>query len=272
MQTLEVRNFKFPLGPAVPRYWHGGRRSVTLFFDNLSVFFPPGERFFIQSVRAHRERLQGKLADEARAFYLQEGIHSREHDRYNKMLREQGFPVEDMEKRVDELLADVSARLPVRYQLAITCALEHFTALMAEILLRDDTLLEGADPALANLWRWHAAEENEHKSVAYDVFSAVGGSYPERATAMIGATVIFWAKVAEHQLRLMRADGIADDPSEWLALFHYLFVHGQLLNKLTVPYLKYFRPGFHPEEIDTTDLLENWKRDYEPQTAAAAAI
>ena len=39
---LEPRNLKFELGPDVPPYWHGGRKAVTHFFNNLSVFLPVG--------------------------------------------------------------------------------------------------------------------------------------------------------------------------------------------------------------------------------------
>lgn len=45
-----------------PKDWHGGRRAVTLFYDNLSTFFPPGERFFMASVKAFRNEVK----DEAR--------------------------------------------------------------------------------------------------------------------------------------------------------------------------------------------------------------
>ncbi len=46
--TPEPRNLRFDLAD-VPRYWHGERRSLSLFFDNLSLFFPEGERFFVRA-------------------------------------------------------------------------------------------------------------------------------------------------------------------------------------------------------------------------------
>jgi hypothetical protein len=259
-QVPEVRNLQFATDERVPRFWHGGRKSVTAFFNNLSVFFPPGERFFINSVKAHRDFLKDpKLAADARAFYAQEGIHSREHVRYNAMLREQGYPVEEMERRVTELLKSVSSHWSERMQLAVTCALEHFTALMAEIILRHPEHMEGADETMSQLWRWHAAEENEHKAVAFDVYMASGGNYVERVLAMIGATAIFWAKVVEQQARMMEADGILFDAKEWRALFRFLFVKPGGLSKVLVPYLQYFKPSFHPWDHDSSDMLEKWK-------------
>ncbi|HEY6879811.1 MAG TPA: metal-dependent hydrolase [Polyangiales bacterium] len=270
--VVEVRNLQFATDESVPRFWHGGRKSITAFYNNLSVFFPPGERFFIASVKAHRDFLTDpKLAAEARAFYAQEGIHSREHVRYNAMLREQGYPVEAMESRVAKLLAGVARRSPARMQLAVTCALEHFTALMAEMILRYPENMDGADLTMKRLWRWHAAEENEHKGVAFDVFKAAGGTYLERALAMIGATVIFWSKVLEQQVRLMHHDGTLYSPSEWYALFRYLFVKPGGLTRLFVPYLSYFRPSFHPWQHDSSDMLEAWKAELASDPSYGAA-
>jgi len=258
----EIRNLQFMIGDQTPRHWHGGRKSVTAFFNNLSVFFPAGESIFIQSVKHYRDELADPaLKEEARAFYAQEGIHSREHVRYNTMLAEQGYPVEAMESRVERLLKRVAKVNPPRMQLAITCALEHFTALMADMLLGESKLLDGADPTMARLWRWHAAEENEHKAVAFDVFKAVGGTYVERVIAMIGATFIFWSKVFEHQVRLMYLDGTLFSPREWLALARFLFWKPGGMLRLVPKYFDYFRPDFHPWDHDNRALLEEWKHE-----------
>jgi predicted metal-dependent hydrolase len=260
-QPIEVRNRRFDLD-RVPRHWHGGRRSVSIFFDNLSVFFPAGERFFMASVRAYR----GEVRDEAllaavKGFCAQEGHHTREHVRYNQMLAAHGYPIEAMERRVEQLLALVTKIAPKRWQLSATCALEHFTALMGHMILSDPRTLEGADPTMVALWRWHAAEENEHKAVAFDVYRAAKGSYPEQVVVMFLATVIFWAKVLEHQARMMHADGILFSAKEWAALVDFLFFTPGGLRGLIAHYLDYYRPGFHPWDIDSRELLERWKAE-----------
>jgi predicted metal-dependent hydrolase len=263
---IEFRNLTFALGPAVPWHWHGGRRSVTTFFDALSTFFPAGERFFIGTVRAY----DGRVGDEAlrgavRAFCAQEGAHRREHARYNDMLAARAYPVAAMEARVERLLGRVSRWLPQRWQLAVTCSLEHFTALMAHMLLEDPRGLEGADPTMAALWRWHAAEENEHKCVAFDVFRAVGGTEVERIAIMALASVIFWAKLVEHQARMMAADGTALSPREWADLGWFLFGEPAMMARLIPYYVRYYTPGFHPRDIDSEALLTDWRRAREAQ-------
>jgi predicted metal-dependent hydrolase len=266
-EAAQVRNLKFDVGPQIPRYWHGNRRSITLFFNNLSIFFPVGERFFIKTVKDHRHFIQDeKLAEEARIFYAQEGIHSREHVSYNNMLRDQGYPVERMEGRIAKLLGFVSKLIWLRAQLAVTCALEHFTALMAHWLLLEKRHLEGADPTMAALWRWHAAEENEHKSVAFDVFRAAGGTYVERVLVMFFATLIFWGLVFVQQVQLMRVDGILSSRAEWAALGRFMFGRGGLAS-LTPLYFSYYRPSFEPWELDNQELLDAWKRELEGSTS-----
>ena len=271
-----VRNLRFEIDESVPRYWHGGRKSLSIFLDNLSVFFPAGERFFVKSVRAHQDVVKDEqLTQEVRAFCGQEGVHSREHERYNDMLRRNGYPIDSMEKRVEKILDGVSKRLSDTDQLAVTCALEHFTALMGSMILRDPRLFEGAHPAMDALWRWHAAEENEHKNVAFDVYKAAGGGYVMRAYTMVGATVIFWAKVIEQQARMMHAAGILTSAEEWKALLRFLFVEPGGMGPLVRLYFEYFRPGFHPSNIESTELLDRWRAEFAAspvysQSAAAA--
>ncbi|UQA60632.1 metal-dependent hydrolase [Polyangium aurulentum] len=262
--TIEVRNLRFETNERIPRYWHGGRRAVSIFFDNLSIFFPLGERFFIASVRAHRDRVSDpRLLEEVKAFVAQEGIHSREHIRYNAMLREHGYPIDAMEKRVERILTRATRRLLPRWRLAVTCGLEHFTALMGHFILNDPRLLEGAHPEMAALWRWHAAEENEHKAVAFDVYLAAGGNWFERCALMIPTTIIFWAKVIEHQARLMHQNGILFSVREWASLVDYLFFRPGGMFKLFLHYLEYYLPGFHPWDMDNKELLERWKSAYQ---------
>lgn len=259
--ALEVRNLHFTFA-GVPRAWHGGRRSITAFFDNLSIFFPVGERFFITAVRAHLGAVEDdQLRRDVRMFCGQEGVHGREHDRYNEMLAEQGYPVEVMERRVKRLLEVTSKILSVRQQLGVTCALEHFTALLARGVLGDERLLEGADPRMSALWRWHSVEEYEHRAVAYDVYRAAGGTYFERCWTMVLASLIFWAKIYEQQIRMMHHDGMLFSGREWLALFRYLFVDPGGLRKLALPYLAYYKRGFHPNDDESEALVEGPLRE-----------
>lgn len=250
--TPRNRSFDF----TVPQYWLGEARAVTIFFDNLSILFPEGERFFMQAVRAHEHFVtDDKLRAEVRAFLQQEGAHSREHHRYNQRLATLGYPVAALERGVKWILQGAKKRLPKRWQLSATCALEHFTASLGHILLTHRDSLAKADPAMRGLWLWHAAEEVEHKAVAWDVYQAAGAPYLERVGIMLVTTWIFWAKIAEQQWKMMQTAGIERDPSEWFALVKYLYVSPGPMRQLARLYLDYFRPSFHPWDLDDRALI-----------------
>ncbi|MBL8954740.1 MAG: metal-dependent hydrolase [Myxococcaceae bacterium] len=270
---FEVRNLTFPLSPARARFWVGGRKAVTAFWDMLSIFFPEGERFFIESVNAHRQHVTDPALQQAvQKFCGQEGVHRREHARYNETLAAFGYPVEEMERRVSRVLNVVRFLLPKRLQLAVTVSLEHFTALLGELVLTSRTGLAGADPEVAKLWRWHSLEENEHKAVAFDVYRAAGGGYVERCVIMLLTSLIFWGKVVEQQARMMWADGTLFRLSEHADLFRYLFRNNDGgMQRLLPKYLSFFRRDFHPFAPGDTEQLEQWRAQLADLDSMAAS-
>ena len=171
------RDLRFDFADRDLRTWHPDGLHVAHFFNALSIFFPEGEKFFIDSVRHYRDRIRSpRLQREVKGFVGQEAMHSREHRRYNEALG-RGRPADRSARGGGEAPPRAGAQTGRRppNALAATIALEHFTAIMADVLLSDDRLLAGADPRLAEVWRWHAIEETEHKAVAYDVYCEARG-------------------------------------------------------------------------------------------------
>lgn len=271
--SFEVRNLFFALNAKDrPRAWHGGRLAVSAYWDGLSAFFPHGEKFFVDSVNAHRTFITDpKLAEAVRAFAGQEGCHRREHARYNQLLTDHGYPLRAMEQRVERILKLVRWAIPLRWQLAVTVALEHFTSLLGTLVLSDPYALEGADPVMASLWRWHSLEENEHKAVAFDVYQAAGGFWAERCFVMVLTTLVFWTKVVEQQTRMMAANGTLWKPREWVDLFRFVFIgRSGGMGRLLPQYLDYFRPSFHPMRAHDPALIEKWRTETSPYLPASA--
>src|SRR3954453_4736923 len=165
--SITPRDRRFGREAATPRLWHGGRVEATAIYNALSTTFPAGEAFFVESVRKFRDGAPPKLAEEIKGFTTQEAIHSREHDAFNKRAAEAGYDLSKLEAQVEKRLAVTRSR-PKVVSLAATMALEHFTAILAHQLLANRRHLDGAESETADLWRWHACEEIEHKGVAYD--------------------------------------------------------------------------------------------------------
>jgi predicted metal-dependent hydrolase len=263
MRDIVRRRVDFDFDPhVVPLDWYRGDAHLTTFWDALSLLFPEGERFFVESVRRYRERIEDpELRAAIEGFIGQEAMHGRSHRAFNDMLRARGLGdvSERAEQQLRRLLGLARRRLSGRAQLAVTCALEHYTAILAEQLLAQADHRDAGHQSVRPLWIWHALEESEHKSVAFDVYRAVGGSYAMRVGIMLLTSAFFFGEVANVHTRFLRARGQAGNLRGWAGAFGYLWVRPGILRQLAPAYLDYFRPGFHPDDRDTASLLETWR-------------
>jgi predicted metal-dependent hydrolase len=264
--TIAPRDKRFDPGPPLPPHWHSGDAGITHFFDALSLMLPAGERFFMTSIRPFlRDIKDPELREQVLGFLGQEGMHSREHDRYNEGLCEQGHWTAQWIDLLARVALDATRRFSgQRWQLAITCAFEHLTATLADTVLRDPRVLRDAHPEYAQLWRWHGAEEIEHKGVAFDVYRAVAPGpvgYLRRVLVMWIITLNFFPAILLLQGTLMTHD----DPF-WAFRLHpralrYLWWNPGLMPQGILAYLNYYRPDFHPWQHDNADLVQKWPED-----------
>jgi len=270
-ESIVRRDIDFDLETIDMRRWHPRGLHVSQYFNALSIFFPEGEKFFIDSVRHYRDRVEDPaLLEDIRGFIGQEAMHGREHRVYNATLANAGFDVPLLEGRAIALLEFARSKLKPIHRLAATIALEHFTAILADVVLRDERVLDGVDPKMAALWRWHALEETEHKAVAYDVYHTVmRGSlrgYLLRCAVMLTTSIRFMSQTARTHYHLIKQDGRQGDWRGWLTLMNTLWGRPGVLRKIALPWLAYFRPGFHPWEHDNRALLKRWEAQYPVST------
>jgi predicted metal-dependent hydrolase len=249
---------------SAPRRWLAGDPVATHLVNAVNLLFPAGERFFVRSVHRHLPRVADPaLLARARGFEKQEGHHARAHEQWFAALEAQGFEVRGLLAAYQGLCYGALEKVaPAALSLSVTAAAEHFTALMARDALALG-VLERASPELKRLLLWHAAEELEHKSVAFDVLAAVAPGYPLRAAGMLLAGPLLgglWAAAAlallwqERRLpcepaapRLEQQAGRR--PGSVREIFARVFLRGVL---------DYLRPGFHPDEIDDAPLFEGF--------------
>ena len=256
------RRLDFDFDPgAVPRDFYAGDPVLSLVMASLSIVFPEGERFFVASVAHFRDRIDDPvLARAVKGFAAQEGMHSKEHAAFNAMLVAHDLGVaQDLERQVRTLLRLRKKTSSPEAQLAVTCALEHFTAIMAEQLLTDHEHRDAMHPSVRWLWVWHALEESEHKAVAFDVYRKVDGSYLRRARVMALVTLFFVGFISYGHLRLLKARGLLGDVRGLLRALDHLWLRPGIFRRLVPAYLAYYRPGFHPDDRDTTALIAEWR-------------
>ncbi len=259
---------------AIPHDWYGGDTYSTTLMGALSLLFPEGEQFFVQSVKQHRDCITDpELQRQVAGFIGQEAMHGREHRLFNELLVAHGHAeAPRVEARLRRVLQIVRRTLSPTSQLAVTCALEHFTAMLAEQLLRDPALRDEIDPRVRPLWVWHALEEVEHKTVAFDVYRAAGGGYARRVAIMMLTTAVFLIVQTTVHARLLARRRILHKPWRWARGIARLWIWPGFFVRLVPVYLAYYLPRFHPARRDTDALLAHWREElFGPGGVLAAA-
>jgi hypothetical protein len=252
MTQLVVRRLLVDLETPFGRRWNGGDAFRTAFFNALSMSFPIGEQFFIDSVRQGLAALEGpqreRFAAEVQGFIGQEATHRRIHGLFNHHLQRQGF-VNHWEPRSRRRLQQLEGK-DVRGWLGATAATEHFTAIFAEHLLNTPSALEDAEPRLQTMWLWHASEESEHRSTAFDLYRALGGNETWRIRLYWIVTFHFALDLLRQTVNNLWHDGALFRPSTWASGWRLLFARGGLIRTIARPWRRYFDPGFHPSQGD----------------------
>lgn len=256
---IPPRNIDFNLPRSTPKYFYGGNATATTFFAMLSGFFPPGERYFMDSVRPFRNQVTDKAQRAAISGFMgQETIHGREHDRLNELLAERGFDMRAPERFVEVGLKALKM-LPPSTKLAATTFMEHFTALLAEQLLEDEAFRSLADPEMIKIWQWHALEELEHKSVAFDVYELVGNRHSERVAAAAASLVVLLPMLSVTWAWMLARDGKLGSIKDNAKGLNMLLGRNGFVSKILPRVPDFTQRHYHPGNHDTRQLEQKWR-------------
>jgi predicted metal-dependent hydrolase len=264
------RRRELPFDADIPRHWYAGMAVPTHVTNAVNLLFPAGERFFVRTVKHYLPALadDAELLAQIRGFLGQEGHHAREHERFFEVLEGQGYRIREFLARYERITYGIIEQgMPMPLRLASTAACEHFTAILAEHVLGSDALAT-AHPVLRDLLEWHAAEEIEHKAVAFDVLQRMHPSYALRLLGLAWAASLLglWWFLAARML--LRQDGVTraqvrDERARMTrvrgrrhAIWQHVFLRG---------ILEYARPGFHPGNRDNRGLAEAYLARLDPR-------
>lgn len=270
--ALTVRRLGVDLSQGFSRHWNNGDAFMTAFCNALSMSFPVGEQFFIDSVREGAKHLGDSpehqaLRETVRGFIGQEATHRHLHGLYNAHLEKQGM-INHWGPRAARRL-EIGRRKMFRttekgylHELAITAAYEHFTALFGDLTLenidRPGDWFARAEEPLQTLWRWHAAEESEHKCVAFDLYVALGGNHKWRMRWFNYVLVQFTLDALRQTVNNLWRDRTLHKPSTWVSGARFLFGRHGLVRRIAKPLWAYRRENFHPMQVGHPDLAEHW--------------
>ena len=270
--ALTVRRLAVDLSQGFDRHWNGGDAFMTAFCNALSMSFPVGEQFFIDAVREGAKHLTDSpehqaLRETVRGFIGQEATHRHLHGIYNAHLEKQGFinhwgprAARRLEKGRRELFS--KSEKGHLHELAITAAYEHFTAIFGDLTLErvdqeGDWFAKAQDP-LKTLWRWHAAEESEHKCVAFDLYQTLGGDHRWRMRWFNYVMIQFTLDTLRQTVNNLWHDRTLHKPSTWISGLRFLFGQHGLVRRSFQPLRAYRREDFHPLQVGQSELAAQW--------------
>jgi predicted metal-dependent hydrolase len=257
-------SFRFGEQGAPDKYFVNNDIVFSHFTAGLSAAFPPGEDSFIRAMRRYADQITDPVLKKRVAGFIgQEATHGREHRRVNDKLVELGYPIKWWDSdALARWQMRGEQRLGGRGHLAITAAAEHLTAVLGKRVLSSEELQAiPADPEIRHLLNWHALEELEHKSVAFDVYRAVGGAEWMRIAVMAALiTVMLTVTFVALGISVLR-DPIARRQPRRLIREMRGLRRSPVLKGLIGDLARYMRPGFHPDDIDTAALLQHWQKE-----------
>lgn len=252
--TPRKLNVEFP--DSIPRYWFNGSPLLTHMLNVYTLLIPDNESYYIRQLkRCLKEIEDPDLKTRLLSFFRQEGQHGIEHKAFWTNLEQQGVRYEGFTRAVNWFFYGIlEPLLPRAVHLANIACIEHINAYLGHFYLSRGQL-QGADEHMRLLFEWHFAEEIEHKTVAFDVFQTVSGSYPVRLLSAVLVFPLFYLINTAGLIYLLGCDGKLLRGGTWRDFAQYLFADGALVHDLR-NIGRYLMPGFHPGQIRDYALAE----------------
>lgn len=254
---LTVRRPWFSFEAGFAKEWLGDDAFRSQLFNSLSMMFPVGEQYFIDSLRRVATRIgDSAMQAEIRGFIGQEAIHRHIHGQFNQQLAQQGLknligPFIDWRIRHSGWLGPLD-------HVAITAAYEHFTAIFGELALDDAALLAGADTQLHALWTWHAIEEVEHKAVSLATYRALGGGEGRRIVWFLYACIFLLNDLTIQTVYNLHRSGKLFSFATWRSAGGVLFGRRGLAWRVLRQGIRYIKPGYFPRHDQSVTQAQQW--------------
>ena len=264
--ALHARNVHFDVSDA-PLHWIPNEPIASHFISSFNLVLPIGEEMFVEGFTEALPYVKdAKLREAMLGFIGQEAVHSQAHDRVlPEFLGRHGIDPRPVVRQLEYFSAQLTAVKPklkprARYrllieQLALIAAVEHMTAVLGDWVLNADLDGLGADSVMTDLFRWHGAEEVEHRSVAHDVATYFGVGYFHRNLMIMPTPFLILYIFLRNTKYIVRQDpslpnyGMARLFVEWLRASRRGTLPGA---KAIFSAWSYLRPSFTPEEVGNT--------------------
>jgi len=269
---LLVRKMPFQFPDDIDPQWSKSRPEWSHMVNGASLAMPYLEPYLIRTMRNTLEKIESpKLKKEVKLYMGQEGQHYQQHRKFNDMLIEKAYPrLRNIEAQMKEEFANFESNRPLKFNLAYACGFETMALCVGHWLVCDrDHLFSGSDTRVASLILWHFVEEIEHKSVAFDAYQAVYGSYFYRIYGTLFAT-LHVMKFSRKAYRLMlRKDGLWGNLSSRWKLVKMIL---RFLSNMIPPLALACLPGHHPAKVKDPQWCRDWISAYQQDGNVLAVL
>lgn len=231
-----------------PIDWGKPDSFVTAFMSALSMSFPVGETFFIDSIKKGYSSLPDDLKEkwkpEIDRFCKEEENHSKAHFIHNEKNRKTFGFVNHWHARSEKRLQVMSGKNAKHY-VASTAAVEHITTVMACWLLLNQHILHNAPDEVKKLWLWHATEEIGHRKIAIDLYRDLNGSEIYRIKWMKTMYILTAMDTIRQTINNIWHMGGFFKLSTWINGYKFLFSKNGVMH-WSYPYFKaYGQENYH---------------------------
>ena len=200
-----------------PVDWIPQQPFASYFINEMNNILPAGEFWFCRLYNKVMPQITDeKLKQDVQAFIRQEAMHAVAHNSANQeYLGQRNIDIQRNLKIMDWLFNTALADQPFGqnvpkvldhqwdiFRLGVIATVEHMTCVLGKYALYNKRWEQlGADPEMIDLIKWHGSEEIEHRTVAFDLYRHLGGSYIARyylSVAVIVGVLGLWVDGAAH--------------------------------------------------------------------------
>lgn len=248
--------------------WNPRLPELSHTLNGFQLALPYLEPYFIDAIRGARPHIKdAQLLADMEGFCAQEAQHSRQHRLYCRLLRKRYPRLAELETGIQQSLVQSRRNDSLEWRLAYTAGYECITAQLGRWLFKNShAWFHDADPAFAQMMTWHAAEEIEHRHVAFDVLRAVNPSPKLRAKALGAAMLKTYADLLPAVNYMLQVDGYA---GRWDSRLRRLKVRLSYATELLPAMLRYLVPSYHPTQEREPEGFALWLRDHAANEGSA---
>lgn len=268
-KIIPIRHMKFNFDyQKIDPKFYLNAELASAYFASLSIFLTYGEDLVIDTARYHRDFIEDPvLKQRVTSLIGQEALHSKLHEELNDEFLKADLPVKLFRTWAGWVFDYGFNRLPQPMKLSLMAGIEHFTAVLAEYMMNHEHIFfQSQDEKQRAIWMWHMLEESEHKDIAYDVFQKLSHNYALRIAGFFPAliTILVLISIASLIVPFYRKPSNLISPNYYKDMFRsfgLIFgfkdgVYGSSIKHI----FDYLRPDFHPNDHDTSEFLEYYKK------------